>query len=104
MQAILSQNYPHQKIDIVFADGGSTDGTINRIELYQANENIHMQILENPLRTAEAGKAVAVRKAMGDIVLLLDSDNIIPDANWLSRMMKPFEEAKIVASEPIEYT
>ena len=104
MQAILSQDYPHRQIDIVFADGGSTDGTINRIELYQTNENIHMQIQENPLCTAEAGKAVAVRKAMGDIVLLLDSDNIIPDANWLSRMMKPFEEAKIVASEPIEYT
>lgn len=47
---------------------------------------------------------MAVRKAKGDVVLLLDSDNIIPKANWLSRMMVPFSESEIVASEPLFYT
>lgn len=44
-----------------------------------------------------------MRKAKGDVVCRLDSDNIIPDSNWLSGMMKPFEEDIIVASEPIKY-
>lgn len=47
------------------------------------------------MRTAEAGKAVGVRQAKGEIICLLDSDNIIPDANWITRMMKPFEEDMI---------
>lgn len=104
MQAILAQNYPHENMELIFADGGSQDGTLERIEEYRQQVDIPIQIYENPLRTAEAGKAVAVRKAEGEIICLLDSDNIIPDQNWLSRMMKPFKEEVIVASEPIRYT
>lgn len=104
MQAILAQNYPHENMELIFADGGSQDGTLERIEEYRQQGDISIQVFENPLRTAEAGKAVAVRKAKGEIICLLDSDNIIPDQNWISRMMKPFEEEVIVASEPIRYT
>lgn len=104
MRAILAQNYPHDKMEMIFADGGSQDGTLERIEEYSRKSDIPISVYDNPFRTAEAGKAVAVRKAKGDVVCLLDSDNIIPDKNWLSRMMKPFEENIIVASEPIKYT
>lgn len=104
MQAILAQNYPHENMELIFADGGSQDGTLERIEEYRQQGDIPIQVFENPLRTAEAGKAVAVRRAQGEIICLLDSDNIIPDQNWLSRMMKPFDEEIIVASEPIRYT
>lgn len=104
MRAILAQNYPHDKIELIFADGGSQDGTLEKFEEYSRKGDIPISVYDNPLRTAEAGKAVAVRKAKGDVVCLLDSDNIIPDKNWLSRMMKPFEEDIIVASEPIKYT
>lgn len=104
MRAILAQNYPHDKIELLFADGGSQDGTLERFEEYSRKCDIPISVYENPLRTGEAGKAVAVRKAKGDVVCLLDSDNIIPDKDWLSRMMKPFDEDIIVASEPIKYT
>ena len=104
MQAILKQNYPHDQIELIIADGGSKDGTLEKLEEYNKKYDISISVYDNPLRTAEAGKAVAVRKAEGDIVCLLDSDNIIPDKNWISRMMKPFEEDIIVASEPIRYT
>ena len=102
MEAICAQDYPHHLMDIVFADGGSSDGTLEYLKNYSCDFLLHF--FSNPLRTAEAGKAVAVKQAVGDVILLLDSDNIIPDTNWLSRMMKPFEEEIIVASEPIAYT
>lgn len=104
LEAIISQDYPHEKIEIIIADGGSTDGTIQALEEYKAKCDIQINIFYNPLRTAEAGKAVGVRKAKNEIICLLDSDNIIPDSKWLSLIMKPFEENEIVASEPIEYT
>lgn len=104
MQAILKQDYPHEQIELIFADGGSKDGTLETLEKYRKTCDISIHIYENPLRTAEAGKAVGVRKTQGDIICLLDSDNIIPDKNWMTRMMKPFEESVIVASEPIKYT
>ncbi|MDY2948870.1 MAG: glycosyltransferase, partial [Lachnospiraceae bacterium] len=104
MSAILIQDYPHEDLEIVIADGGSSDGTIRRLEQYQSECDIPIHICKNPLKTAEAGKAVGVRKAVHEIVLLLDSDNIIPDPHWMTRMMAPFEEKEIIASEPIEYT
>lgn len=104
MDAVLSQSYPHSMMEIIFADGGSTDGTIEKIDDYKKNCDVKISLIPNPLQTAEAGKAVAVRAASGDVVCLLDSDNIIPDSEWISRMIKPFEETEIIASEPIEYT
>ena len=104
ISAIEKQNFKHSEIEIVFADGGSTDGTIELIDEYKLKLDIEINVYNNPLRTAEAGKAVGVKAAKGDVILLLDSDNIIPDSNWITRMMKPFEESDIVASEPLYYT
>ena len=104
MQAILDQDYSKDALELIIADGGSVDGTIDKLNGYIAICPFPIEIYNNPLRTAEAGKAVGVRKAKNDIVLLLDSDNIIPDEHWLTRMMAPFEEKDIIASEPISYT
>jgi glycosyltransferase involved in cell wall biosynthesis len=104
MDAILVQDYPHELIELIFADGGSTDGTLEAIERYKIKCNIQIIVVHNRLRTAEAGKAAGVRKAKNEIVCLLDSDNILPCPNWLNMMMKPFDENEIVASEPIEFT
>ena len=102
--AIIMQTYPHDRMSIIIADGGSTDGTLEKLEEYQDKIDIDIKVYENPLKTAEAGKAVGVRKAESDVVLLLDSDNILPDSDWLNRMMVPFQDANIVASEPISFT
>lgn len=104
LEGIIIQTYPHDKIEVLIADGGSTDGTIEKLKEYNDKTDFDIRIYDNPLRTGEAGKAVAVRKAKSDVVLLLDSDNILPDPDWLDRMMKPFDEADIVASEPIYFT
>ncbi len=104
LQAIIMQTYPHDKIEIIIADGGSTDGSLEKLKEYNEKSDISISVYDNPLRTAEAGKAVGVRKAKSDVVLLLDSDNILPDEKWLERMMVPFEDNSIVASEPISFT
>ncbi|WP_461257276.1 glycosyltransferase family 2 protein, partial [Treponema sp. R80B11-R83G3] len=104
MDAIITQDYPHELIEIIFADGGSTDGTLEAIEQYKKNCDIKIIVVHNQLRTAEAGKALGVRKAMNEIICLLDSDNILLCHDWLNMMMKPFAEEEIAASEPIEFT
>ncbi len=32
MKAILSQDYPHSSIELIFADGGSQDGTLEKLD------------------------------------------------------------------------
>jgi len=44
----------------------------------------------NPLKTGEAGKAAGVKHAGGEIIALIDSDNILPERDWLVRMAALF--------------
>lgn len=98
LNAVSKQNYPKENIEIIAADGGSTDKTTDILNIYNAT------VLENPLRTAEAGKAVAVKHAKNDLILILDSDNILPNEHWLTQMVEPFQDKEIQLTEPIKYT
>ncbi len=98
LETIILQKYPKENIEIIIADGGSIDKTIEIAKKYNS------KIVANPLKTAEAGKMAALKSATGDYVVLLDSDNFLPDENWLSQMIYPLEEHKdAVGSEPWAY-
>lgn len=102
LDSILMQDYPRDKIEIIIADGGSTDNTVNIIKTRLSD--INYKLSANPLKTGEAGKAVGVKQAKNEIIALIDSDNILPDRDWLLRMAEPFCEPEIVGSEPLYYT
>jgi glycosyltransferase involved in cell wall biosynthesis len=98
LKYISAQNYPKEKIEIIVADGGSTDKTLEIAKKYGA------VVVENALKTGEAGKAVALRVCTGEFTALIDSDNILPDLSWLNRMIEPLlKEPEAVGSEPWEY-
>lgn len=98
LESIAAQAYPHDLIEIIIADGGSTDATLTIARQYTD------KIYTNPGKTGEAGKAVALAHARGDIVAFVDSDNILPQTDWLTRMIEPFQNGEIVGTEPLEYT
>ena len=105
LDSIASQNYPHENLEIIIADGGSTDETLQIVEDFRAKSStINVRVLENKLKTGEAGKAVGIKAANNDVIALIDSDNILPDQDWLKSMVEPFKDPEIIASEPIEYT
>ena len=49
-------------------------------------------------------KSAGIRAATGDIIALVDSDNILDSPDWLRMMLKPFADPGIVAAEPLWYT
>lgn len=98
LQRLFEQDYPKDKIELIVGDGGSNDRTREIVNKFGGI------ILENPLKTGESGKAVAVKKAKNELVLILDSDNFLPDNEWLQNMIIPFEDHDIKLSEPIKYT
>ena len=99
LDAILMQDYPRSEFEIVIADAGSTDATLEVARAKGVDS-----IVANPLKTGEAGKSAGIKAARGDFIALVDSDNILPDRSWLKAMMKPFGEEEIFASEPIMYS
>ena len=99
LDSIVEQDYPRELVEIVVADGGSSDGTPELARSYGA------AVIENPLKTGEAGKAAALRRASNDLVALVDSDNILPRRDWIARMVAPIAgNDDIIGSEPWEFT
>ena len=98
LRRLRSQDYPPHLIELIVADGGSTDATVAIVERHGG------RVLPNPLKTGEAGKAEAVRAAGNDLIVMLDSDNWLPGSDWLQSMVKPFADPQIALAEPIEYT
>jgi glycosyltransferase involved in cell wall biosynthesis len=102
LSSIAAQDYPKDKIEVIIADGGSTDGTQGIIQ--EASRSLNIRLLANALKTGEAGKALGLSHAGNEIVAFVDSDNILPAQDWLNLMLRPFSDAKIIASEPLCYT
>ena len=99
LAAIRAQNLPRDAYEIVIADAGSADRTLEIAREYGVDT-----ITGNPLKTGEAGKTAGIKAAKGEIIALVDSDNILPDPGWFERMLAPFSDPDILAAEPIEYT
>ena len=96
LDSIKKQSF--QDYEILVVDGGSTDNTLKIAKKYKC------QIIKNPLKSAEAAKALGLKKARGQYIALIDSDNILPSKNWLTQMLLPFKDSQIIGTEPISFT
>lgn len=97
LTSIKKQKY--ENYEIIIIDNGSTDNTINIAKKYTK------YIYFNTTKSAEASKAFGIKKTTGKYIVLIDSDNILPNKNWLSRMIEPLEKnINSLGSEPWEYT
>lgn len=99
LKSIKAQDYPGNKVEIIITDGGSTDDTLEIARFHGA------KVFKNKLKTAESGKALGVKKATGEVVCFVDSDNVLEDTQWLAKMVVPLiENEEIIGSEPIYFT
>jgi glycosyltransferase involved in cell wall biosynthesis len=96
LDSISRQDYPRRMLEIVMADAGSTDGTLEIARNFGVD-----RIIPNPLRTGEAGKAVAIEASTGEILALVDSDNILEDPEYFSKAAEIFRDPSIFSAEPL---
>ena len=76
--AVLHQQYPPWRMEILVADGESTDATVRVIQSMPGAERV--RIIPNPSRIQSAGMNAALREARGEIVVRVDGHTIIePD-------------------------
>jgi succinoglycan biosynthesis protein ExoA len=88
-RSLLEQDYPHDRYEIVMADGGSTDRT--RALLASIDTGGRIRILDNPGRTAPAALNVAIAASRGEIVVRVDGHSFVaPD--YLTRIVAVIEE------------
>jgi succinoglycan biosynthesis protein ExoA len=88
-RSLLDQTYPHDRYEILMADGGSSDGTL--AALRRADPEGRVRVLENPGRTAPAALNVLIAAARGEIVTRVDGHSFVA-GDYLERIVAVMEE------------
>ncbi len=93
LEALHRQSFPAGRIEVIVADGRSTDGTREKIEGFaRAHPGWALRRVDNPGLSAPAGLNAALRAAQGEIILRMDA-HAIPDPDYVEQCVKAFERS-----------
>jgi len=90
---LLKSNYPN--LEIIFVDDGSKDQTYNLVKSTFEN-NPKVKVITKPNGGKAAALNFGITQAVGEILVCIDADTIIP-ADAISKMIPYFIEPKVGA-------
>lgn len=90
INSVLNQNYDN--IEYIIIDGGSKDNTIAEITKYKDRLGYFVSEKDNGLYDA---MNKGIREATGDIIGILNSDDLYQDINVISDVMRHFADEKL---------
>lgn len=85
LESVISQNYPD--IEYIVVDGASTDKTLKIIQEYQKHISV---IISEPDSGMYEGINKGIRRATGDIIGLLHSDDLLYSKNTIANIVSQF--------------
>jgi len=89
--SIDRQTHPRQNIEVIIADGLSTDQTRQEIQKFKLeNPNLSVRVVDNPKRSIPAGLNRAIDAASGDYIVRLDAHSV-PAADYVARSIAALE-------------
>jgi len=85
LEALYRQTYPLEDLEVVIADGMSSDHTRQKIaDFLNEHPRLHLRVVDNPLRVIPSGLNRAIEAAEGDYLVRLDAHSI-PAADYIER-------------------
>jgi len=81
LTSIRDQIYPQTQIEIIIADGGSTDTTRDIAKKFNA------KIIRNKKVYQEYGKTEASKKATGSLLFYVDADNVLATDSFVASVV-----------------
>jgi glycosyltransferase involved in cell wall biosynthesis len=92
LQAIYDQTYPRESMEILVADGGSTDDTRQRItDFGGSHPGARIRVVDNPKRSIPAGLNRAIQASQGSWIVRLDAHSI-PDREYVARCVSALQQ------------
>jgi succinoglycan biosynthesis protein ExoA len=91
LDAIYSQSYPLNEIEVMIADGLSTDNTRDVINKFiYAHSNMSIKIIDNHKRIIPSGLNRAIEFAQGEYIVRMDAHSI-PDREYIKKCVNGLE-------------
>lgn len=92
LDALRQQTFPRAEMEVLIADGMSTDGTREEIAKFQADfPDLSVRVIDNTLRTIPSGVNRAIEASRGEIILRLDAHSK-PYPDYIENSLKVLED------------
>lgn len=75
--AVLNQDYPADRLDVLVADGMSSDDTRAIVNRLAAVSLVSVRIIDNPGKIVPTGFNLALAAARGEVIVRVDGHTII---------------------------
>ncbi len=92
IEMLLRQDYPVDCMEIIVADGMSSDETAAIVGSFTRSGH-PVRLIDNPRRLASAGRNVGIKAARGEIVTIIDGHCEIRDPQYLRHLVSAFEQS-----------
>jgi cellulose synthase/poly-beta-1,6-N-acetylglucosamine synthase-like glycosyltransferase len=89
LQALLTQDYPAERYEVIVADGQSEDGTAAIVRRWQ-ERYAQLHLVANPRRWSSAGRNAAWRRSRGEYIVIVDGHCHLPDRCYLRHVVEAF--------------
>jgi len=89
LRAILSQDYPSDRTEIIVVDGGSTDRTIEIIGEF-ARFDRRIKLLDERRERIASALNLGIRAARGDVIIRVDGHTVIA-SNYVSECIRTLQ-------------
>jgi hyaluronan synthase len=96
IRALLTVDYPREKLEVVVVNDGSTDATAREIESVAAGNPMVRVIAFPENRGKRAGMAAGIRATSAEVVAFVDSDSRL-ERDALRRIVRGFAEPRVGA-------
>lgn len=87
VKALSKQDYPKEKTEFIFVDGGSKDKSKELIEQQCLLEGLNYTILDNISKTAPYALNIGIEEAKGEIIVRMDAHSIY-NSDYISNGVK----------------
>lgn len=84
----LRQDYPADRLEVIVADGQSTDATVERLRRMDGISSV--RLIENPKRTMPYGLNLGIARATGDYIGVLSGHGLTP-RDYVARCVEAME-------------
>ncbi|MBC8507187.1 MAG: glycosyltransferase family 2 protein [Anaerolineales bacterium] len=91
LESLLGQTYPQHEMEVIIADGMSTDRTREAIATFQSvHPQLALRIVDNTKRTIPAALNRAIDVAQGEFIVRLDAHSV-PRPDYISLSVEALE-------------
>jgi succinoglycan biosynthesis protein ExoA len=94
LQALYIQHYPRNLMEVIICDGLSTDGTLEKVRLFQADhKDLEINVIPNPQQQIPGALNLAIKAAKGEIILRMDAHSL-PREDYLALCVRDLMAGK----------